>query len=82
MQFFRVFDIDVARMLRGDRPFVKACIDWTERRHHIAGPLGKALLQHMLDKGWFERGNARRSLDLTQAGCEQLRAHFGVEASG
>jgi hypothetical protein len=82
IEFFRAFDIDVPRLLRNDRPFVKACIDWTERRQHISGALGKAMLQYMLDESWFQRGDARRSLDITAFGREQLRAHFAIDFNG
>jgi DNA-binding transcriptional ArsR family regulator len=79
--FFRKFEIDVPRLLGTARPFAKTCIDWTQRRQHLSGPLGKALLHHMLDEGWFERGDARRSLDVTKLGIERLRSHFEVECA-
>jgi hypothetical protein len=73
-------EIDVPRLLGAARPFAKTCIDWTQRRQHLSGPLGKALLHRMLDEGWFQRGDARRSLDVTTLGIERLRTHFDIDS--
>ena len=43
----------------GRRPFCRICLDWSERRHHIAGALGKAILDHVLAQGWAVRGEGR-----------------------
>src|ERR1700761_2266058 len=37
---------------RGVKPAARRCLDWTERRHHLAGPLGAALLQRLVELGW------------------------------
>lgn len=44
------------------------CLDWSERRSHLGGWLGRALLQHHLDRGWLQDGARPRSLQLTAAG--------------
>lgn len=79
--FFQRLDIDVARVLRAGRPFAKTCIDWTQRRQHVSGPLGKALLQRMLDDAWLQRGAERRSLDITPHGWERLQTEFDIDSS-
>src|SRR4051794_975673 len=46
---------------RTGRPLTRACLDWTERRHHLAGSLGAALLDGLVGRGWLvrtERGRA------------------------
>jgi len=43
----------------GRRPFCRTCLDWSERRHHLAGALGKAILDHTLVQGWAARGEGR-----------------------
>lgn len=44
------------------------CLDWSERRDHLAGPLATALLQHFLAQGWLRRREGERSLELTPPG--------------
>jgi DNA-binding transcriptional ArsR family regulator len=58
------FGIDIAA-LPGRRPLVRTCIDWTERRPHVAGALGAALLTAMLERGWVRRRPDGRALNVT-----------------
>jgi len=50
----------------------RACRDWTEQRNHIAGPLGRALLFALLERGWLEPELRTRALRLTPAGEDGL----------
>jgi DNA-binding transcriptional ArsR family regulator len=68
------FGVDPAALPRGRRPLVRACPDWTERRPHVAGALGAALLQAMLERGWLRRRRDDRALDLTARGRDALGA--------
>ncbi|MBN8808011.1 MAG: winged helix-turn-helix transcriptional regulator [Sphingomonas sp.] len=43
----------------GRRPFCRLCLDWSERRHHLGGALGAAILDHALGEGWARRGAGR-----------------------
>jgi DNA-binding transcriptional ArsR family regulator len=43
----------------GRRPLCRICLDWSERRNHLAGTLGAAILRHVLDSGWASRGPGR-----------------------
>jgi DNA-binding transcriptional ArsR family regulator len=55
--------------LRSPRwPSGKLCLDWTERRHHLGGPLGGLLTQHLIALGWLARRRDRRALRVTSAG--------------
>lgn len=54
------------------RPFVRGCLDWTERRPHVAGRLGAALLAAMLTDGWLSRRREDRSLRITPLGAARL----------
>jgi hypothetical protein len=72
-------DIEATRALR--RRFAYACIDWSERRPHIGGALGHALLENALSRKWFVRDLDSRALTLTDAGRRQLQSRFGLRAS-
>lgn len=70
-------DIEAVRALR--RRFAFACVDWSERRPHIAGALGQALLSVALERKWFVQDLDSRALRITPAGRRQLRARFGLD---
>jgi hypothetical protein len=55
----------------GRRRFAYACMDWSERRDHLAGQLADELFRHCVDKGWLRRG-AGREVELTPVGHRQL----------
>jgi len=69
-------DLDMTRSLR--RRFAFACLDWSERRPHLGGALGAALLELALRKRWVARDLDSRVLTVTAAGRRDLRARFGV----
>lgn len=52
-------DIDGERLLGGRRVFARSCVDWTERRPHLAGALPAALTARFLELGWMSRGRGR-----------------------
>ena len=54
------------------RPLARQCLDWSERRPHIAGQLGAVLLNCMLQKGWFKKVQFSRELLVTSTGNRQL----------
>jgi DNA-binding transcriptional ArsR family regulator len=65
--------IDLDALRAGRRPLARACLDWTERRDHLAGALGAAVLSVCLERRWLERRSADRALLLTPAGTQALR---------
>ena len=73
--FVRDFGIDIDALKSARRPLCKSCLDWSQRRRHLAGSLGAALLAQMLAKKWLRRGEGR-VLQVTRAGASGLKA-FG-----
>jgi len=71
-------DLAAARALR--RRFAFPCLDWSERRPHLGGALGAALLHIVLKRKWVVQDLDSRALSVTPAGRRELRARFGVEA--
>ncbi|MGE7439684.1 ArsR/SmtB family transcription factor [Kitasatospora sp. NPDC001175] len=70
--------IDVDKKRRGSRPLVRSCLDWTERRPHLAGALGAALCAHAMDAGWLEPIGTGRALRVTASGTDALHDLFGI----
>lgn len=60
------------------RPLVRSCLDWTERRQHLAGAAGTALCSHAFGSGWIIRIGTGRAVALTDAGRNALRQHLGL----
>ena len=52
---FSEFNIDYKPLEGARRPLCRVCLDWSMRRHHLAGGLGKAILQAMYTRGWAHR---------------------------
>ena len=61
------------------RVFCRPCLDWSERRYHIAGRLGAALLCRCTELGWLSRARETRAVQLTATGHAGLRATFGLD---
>ncbi|MFB6988733.1 ArsR/SmtB family transcription factor [Streptomyces sp. NPDC056178] len=62
----------------GSRPPVRSCLDWTERRPHLAGAVGAALCAHALTTGWMTRIGTTRALLVTPAGRKAWHDHLGL----
>lgn len=73
--------IDLAALERLRRPMSRCCVDWTERRPHIAGSLGAALLGAYEREGWLVRAPDSRRLDVTPRGRESFSRLFDLEAA-
>ena len=62
----------------GRRPAVRSCLDWTERRPHLAGAVGAALCRHAFDAGWITPIATTRAVAVTSEGRTALRDHLGL----
>ncbi|MDQ0559465.1 DNA-binding transcriptional ArsR family regulator [Rhizobium mesoamericanum] len=68
--------IDVHTLKSSRRPLCRSCLDWSERRAHLAGSLGKALLSNFLDKGWAHRTPESRCVVFSPEGERQFLMLF------
>jgi len=76
---FAALGVD-ATLERGRRPLTRSCLDWSERRPHLAGALGTALLHTLLETGWLTRAPSGRAVMVTAFGREGLKSALGLEA--
>ncbi len=76
-RFLTGFGADVSS--RGKRIFCRPCLDWSERRYHVAGLVGAQIWRRCLELGWLTRQRDSRALRLTAAGKSGLLDSFGVE---
>ena len=65
---------------RRARPYCRPCLDWSERKPHLAGRLGAMVCAHCLDQGWLRREADSRALGISARGAAALRALLGLEA--
>jgi DNA-binding transcriptional ArsR family regulator len=74
--WFAEFGIDTGALAGQRRAFCRACLDWGERRHHLGGALGTALLQRIFDLGWARRTGASRVVTFSPPGERNFRRLF------
>lgn len=79
MAWLEELGIDVAALRRGRRPLALACLDWSERRIHLAGAAGAALAGRLLELGWLRRLEGTRAVRLTLRGRDALSHSLGTE---
>ena len=70
-------DLETTRKLR--RRFAYACLDWSERRPHLGGALGAAILEVALKRKWVARELDSRALAITALGRREMLARFGLQ---
>jgi len=73
-EWFAQQGIDTALVARQRRMLCRPCLDWSERRHHLGGALGAALLQRLVDRGWARRDKTSRVVHFSAEGELALRA--------
>jgi len=78
-RFLTDFGAALLPQSRSRRIFCRPCLDWSERRYHIAGHVGAEICRCCLERGWFARERDSRALRLTTAGRAGLCDVFGVE---
>ncbi len=79
--FLEGLGVDVEKAERQRRAFARQCLDWTERRPHLAGALGAAFAARWVDLGWVTRVSEERYLLVTERGRRSLRRRFSIRPS-
>ena len=77
-KWFSDFNIDVDTLKKQRRFLVRPCLDWSERRHHIAGSIAAALLDKMLHLDWIRRTRNSRAIIITGKGEKEFREYFKI----
>jgi len=77
-QFFAQFGIDIDSLAEGRRALCRTCLDWSVRRHHLAGTLGQAMLSRCFQLGWARRAGRSRVVTFTTGGERAFRERFSV----
>jgi DNA-binding transcriptional ArsR family regulator len=78
-RFLTKFGVDSRAKSAGRRIFCRACLDWSERRYHVAGFIGSEIWRRCLELGWLARQRDTRAVQVTAAGRRGLRDTFGVK---
>jgi len=76
--WFHELGIDVRALRAGHRPLTRRCLDWSERRYHLAGSLGAALASRFLQLKWIARVPGCRTVRLADKGEAALRAQLAL----
>jgi DNA-binding transcriptional ArsR family regulator len=77
--WFGAIGLDVRAIKPTRRGLARQCLDWTERTHHLAGPLGVQFLRVLCDSGWLRRAKESRAVDVTPRGWLELKRHFDLD---
>ncbi|WP_231104736.1 ArsR/SmtB family transcription factor [Haloechinothrix halophila] len=78
LELFSDIGVDVAPQA-SPRPLVRSCLDWSQRRHHLAGAVGAGLLDTMLLNRWLVRQDGPRKVRFTRSGRIAVSATFGIQ---
>lgn len=77
--WFRSIGLDLDAVKPTRRGLARQCLDWTERQHHLAGPLGVELLAVLCENGWARRSKSSRAAEITPKGWIALKQHLGID---
>jgi DNA-binding transcriptional ArsR family regulator len=76
--FLASFQINLEEVKKKRRSFSHKCLDWSERRYHLGGALGKALLDRLLELNWVQRTPKTREIKITHDGENGLKQIFSI----
>jgi len=78
-EWFGSIGLEVTALKPSRRGLARQCLDWTERRHHLAGPLGVQLMAVLCSSGWLRRSKPSRIIQVTQKGWRELKYHLNID---
>jgi DNA-binding transcriptional ArsR family regulator len=78
-EFLAAFGVDLSSRARSKRIFCKPCLDWSERRFHVAGLVGTEICRRSLELGWVVRQRDTRALRVTPLGQRGFAETFGLD---
>ncbi|MHA4810667.1 ArsR/SmtB family transcription factor [Flavitalea flava] len=79
VKWFLAMHIDIAILKEKKRLFAKPCLDWSERRYHMAGALGASMLEKMLASDWIRKVKNSRAVIISSKGEKELYKSLGIE---
>jgi len=78
MEFFQTLGLDFIDHQRSKRPMCKSCLDWSERRNHLAGILGQWILTDVFKRGWAKKDLDSRAINFTSNGLKAFCKTYGI----
>ncbi|MEO6173590.1 MAG: helix-turn-helix transcriptional regulator [Flavobacterium circumlabens] len=78
VKWFSDFGINLEDLKKQRRLFLKPCLDWSERKNHIAGSIGAFLLDKMIADDWLRRTKDSRAIQITGKGEKELFRYFKI----
>lgn len=76
--FLDHFGVNIRQIQRQPLAFTRRCLDWSERRSHLAGGVGAALAQRLFQLEWIQRMPKNRAVLVTEYGRDEFLKHFGL----
>lgn len=76
--FFQTLGLEFEDLEKNKRALCKSCLDWSERRNHLAGSLGKWVLGDLLTKKWAKKDLNTRAILFTDTGLMQFKKQYGI----
>jgi len=78
VEWFKSVGVDVGSIKPTQRGLARQCLDWSERHHHLAGPLGVQFMAVLCANGWLRRSKSSRIVTVTPKGWIEIRRTLGV----
>jgi DNA-binding transcriptional ArsR family regulator len=82
VEWFGRMGMNIAKLKLSRKGLARQCLDWTEREHHLAGPLGVQFMSVLCANGWLRRSKSSRAVEVTPKGLMELNAQLGVQMQG
>lgn len=81
LHILQQFGVHLNRNAKSKRPLCRQCLDWSERRYHVAGIVGAAITTRLFELTWIKRIPSTRAVVITEAGKSGLTESFGLDFS-